>query len=274
MNKRFRPLLLLAGLSLLLLSSCSERLYFPDRANSPGLTEEHQFKGTLSFKPQINEQDNGATRGAAASFAADVAFAPVEHLGLIASYRNINNRFTGNGSSDLDASYYGGRFFGNRVEFGAGYWDKFSRHGRFELYAGYGNGSLQRRSYDPFLAIKNFDTRYHRFFLQPAVGIGNHIISVMGGMRFAFQKYYNFESPYEPTLRYHVLNGSMGELNVEREIVGFIEPYVNMEVGYKFIRFNYQLGFSGQYIGARVAGEFPVYMSLGMTIDLAPSYLR
>ena len=201
MKKLFTFCVASAGL-MLGFSSCQQRLYFPDRANTPGLIEPMEVKATLWFKPQGNASDSLDYIKGPVSIAGDLAFSPVNHLGLIASYRSTINRII-----DEDNDFWtngdqlGGTFNGHRFEVGAGFYDVIGSKGKVEVYAGYGNGLLHREGM--LTPEQDYRTRYHRIFVQPAIGFGNDKISFTGGFRIAFQKFYDFESA-DPTLRYHI----------------------------------------------------------------------
>lgn len=262
MRRLIYPAVLLA----LTLSSCQQKLYFPDRANTPGLTEALEGKITLAAKPQANDGDSSLGRGSSASYGADLAFSPVTHLGIIASYRSVNHRKIDEGSF---YNVYGGNFTGHRWELGAGYYSAFGSRGKFELYGGYGQGTLDRTG---GIYMRNFSTRYHRFFFQPALGVGRQdLFSVTGGIRLAFQKFYDFRSP-NTDLRYTILDDTR-RMDVEREWEGFFEPFINGEIGYRFFKFNLQFGCTAQYFGENVSGALPFYMSLGLVFHFAPEFL-
>ena len=246
------------------LVSCQQRMFFPDRANTPGLREAYEAKLTLSFKPQgTTKNDSGNTMGNASSFAADLAFAPAEHFLVFGSYRGLNGRY-------MDEGKYRGEFDGHRWEGGIGYFTRFDRVGKFELLLGYGGGKVERsRNSDP---IRNFNAKYQRIFLQPALGVGNHMYSVTGGVKFAYQRYSDFQSR-DSSLKYNILNTDNHQ-NIESETMAFVEPFINGEVGWKYIKYNMQIGFSGQVMGGNVNGAIPFYISFGLAFNLAPSYFN
>src|SRR5690606_21440406 len=115
--------------------------------------------------------------GGQASLGVDLAVAPFNHFGLIASYRDVNKRRIDEETGIL-INAYGGVFTGHRWEGGAGYFTPFGRVGRAEVYAGYGNGELTRRGY--YTPELDFTTRYHRWFVQGAVGAGNDVFTAGG----------------------------------------------------------------------------------------------
>lgn len=265
-----KPLLPVLASVLLLSASCQQKMYFPDRANTPGLMEAYEVKLTTAWKPQESSSDSGYRSGHnGSSFGADLAFSPVNHLGLIASYRSIHNKSI---TEDRGTDYtkYGGEFNGHRWEGGIGYFTTFGRLGKFETYAGYGRGEIRRRGITN--PERDYNTDYNRIFIQPALGFSNNVVSITGGIRFAYQKYVNFRSD-NPNLRYTILDKYTRE-DVEGATVGFLEPFINAEVGWKYIKFNAQTGCSGQIFGSSVSGNLPFYFSLGLAFHFAPRYLK
>lgn len=219
---------IIAGASMLFLYSCQQKMYFPDRANTPGLIEAYEGKATFSIKPQTNDIgdiDSGrsSVNGAILSPSFDIAFAPANHFGIIASYRSTLNRYIKEESSTLfTEKNVGGKFNGHRFEIGAGYFNTFGNRGKVEVYAGYANGVLKRRgvrrlNYD-------YDTRYHRYFVQPAIGFGTNRVSFTAGLRFSLHKYYDFKGLNDPTLYTYIA----GDVNVENALFPFVEPFVNL----------------------------------------------
>ncbi len=253
---------------LVLLSSCSERLYYPDRANVPAFREAHELKAVLSVKPQ-DFMDGG---GSPACPAADVAYAPINHLGIIASYRTIVNRdaylYPVSGKPENYSVYNTSvAINGHRFEGGAGYFTGLGRKGIFEIYGGYGNGVVKGQD--------KFTANYNRFFLQPEAGFRSSRISLMGGIRVAMQQYYKLQSP-DSTLRYNIdtyQNGFNAPVDFLSQHFIFVEPFINFEVGYKYVSFNMQFGFTtqtGYY--APITSDLPVYASFGAVFQLSPSF--
>lgn len=261
------PFLLL--LLTLLLTSCQQKLYFPSRASTPMLSQALEGKLVIAAKPQMNYSDSAHGNGGLASMGIDAAFAPINHLGLFGSYRITNNRRIVENISPFIAETYGGVFSGNRWELAAGYFDKFGKKGRLEAYGGYGQGSLSRRGY--ITPERDFDTHYHRYFVQTAVGMGNDIFCFGGGLRFAAQQFYDFQSPNSSALRYEILDGNT---DLQSVTFCFTEPFVNVEVGWKIIRFTGQVGTSLQMNGSRIAGNTPFYLSLGACFYFSPNYFK
>lgn len=264
--KTWLPLLL--GTVLLGMASCQQRMYFPERANSPGLREGGEAKLTLSLKPQSSSDIDSVQRGNPVSFAADLAFAPVNHLLVFGSYRSLNHRVIREDNGDYDV--FGGDFSGHRWEGGLGYFTTFGRLGKFEVLAGYGQGKIRRYSNNS--PQKDYSAAYGRVFIQPAVGAGNQKYSVTGGIRFAYQRFYDFTSR-DPDLRYEIMRNTYSR-DVTQEDISFIEPFINAEVGWKYLKYNMQVGFGGQVMGGNISGGLPFYLSMGLVFNIAPGYIR
>lgn len=265
--KRLLPVILL-----IFSASCQQRMYFPDRAVAPGLREQYEAKLALSLKAQSRGGDEITAKGGKDyAFDGDFCFAPAAHIGLFVSYRGLNHRLISE-DSGLLANVYGGNFNGHRWEGGVGYFSKLEDGiSTYEVYGGYGNGSISRRGY--YTPYKDYDVRYHRFFVQAGMGSSfREIMNFSGGMRLAAQRYYNFSSPTGgDSLRYYVARD--GYTDITKQTMAFFEPYINYEVGYKWVKFNLQWGLSTQITGDNVVGRAPMYLTGGFVFSLAPRYL-
>lgn len=264
--------LIAALCTIILFSSCDERMYFPSRATAPGLREQFDTKLVLSLKAQ-SASTNGDTAThkhatSTVSPAVDFAFSPVNHLGLTFSYNGITNRAI----DELGTSTNAGVFNGHRFDGGAGYYTNFGRLGFFEGYVGAGGGYLQRKSY--YSNYEDFTTHYTRFYLQPAAGIGNDLFMLTGGVRMAMQHFTDFNSA-DSMLRYTITyRDNYPGTNVTAQTFIFFEPFINFEIGYKYIKLNLQTGFSSQITGGTIIGSFPVYFSGGLVFNFAPRFLK
>ncbi len=98
----------------------------------------------------------------------------------------------------------------------------------------------------------------------------------MAGMRLMFQKFYAFSSP-NPRLYYRAATiSSYDSYDVRHPVYTFLEPFANLELGYKFIKVNMQLGLSVPLSGrsADIAGFSPLFGSLGLAFNYAPRYFK
>jgi hypothetical protein len=261
-------LVLLAYL-ILILTSCQRGLYIPDKVNSPGFKEAGEVKLDLSVKPQMR-----STSGSPFSFSSDIAYAPVNHLGVLASYRNVNNKVSE--ESDIFSGITrSSTFNGHRFDMGVGYFSKIAGKGKFELYGGYGNGVVKTDIiYGPGNStIKpddSYSARYNRFFVQSAIGLDNTIFSLMCGSRFTSQKYYDFRSS-NPDLQRSLIPDQ--SLDATKQAFGFIEPYIELQVGFKYVKFNYQCGSAFQVSGPSLKHNAGLpYMSFGILLHYAPRF--
>lgn len=272
--------LLLCMMSLLL-ASCTQSMYFPDRVNSPGFKEKGEAKLVLATKFTSNDADS-LNRGWL-NPAADIAYAVSNHIAVFASYRSLQNRYIREHIPDeygksrwSNDTIMGGRFTGNYFDAGAGYFSGIGGRAKMEVYGGIGMGNLNRNG--TLMPQLNYDARYYRVFIQPAIGAASRqdVFSVMAGMRLTFQKFYAFSSP-NPQLYYRAATiSSYDAYDVRRPLYTFLEPFANLELGYKFIKVNMQLGLSVPLSGRAVdiAGFSPLFGSLGLAFNYAPRYFK
>jgi len=222
-----------------LLASCQQRLYFPDRANTPGLTQAMEGKATITLKPQTKPSDTSTQEDVNFGTGIDLAFAPMNNWGVIASYRQIINKKIvkgGNVFDNLDERF-NGIYNGTYWELGNGLFTTYGSRGKAEIYAGYGNGSMSRKNVDN--ANLDFDTRYHRFFIQPALGMTHEDkFSLTLGFRVAVTDFYNFNAT-DPNLKYNI-DGTNNDFTKSANY--YIEPFLNMDIGYKYAKANIQIG--------------------------------
>jgi len=251
-------------LPVIFLTGCAQKLYFPDRVNTPGLSRPLEGKATLSLKPQWMYQDS-LNNGMNFGWGADAAFSPVNHLGLIVSYRNINNKKVGYEENGILDNNTEGTYNGSRFEAGLGFYEKLRGRGKVEIYGGYGNGSIHRTS--SLHPEREYNTRYHRFFVQPALGFGrNDRFSMTAGMRLAVMKFYNFNAA-DPLLPYDI---SGNDRKVTQRLYPYLEPFFNIEIGYKYVKGNFQIGLSREL----TADDLVIipYISFGLVFHFLPAF--
>lgn len=256
------------ALPALVFAGCNPGIYFPDRANAPMLSKAHEGHFVVSVKPQTNSSDSLHGQGEPVSYALDAAFAPINHLGVIASFRALNNRITYDDPTFYQSDY-GGTFNGHRWELGVGYFDAFGRLGRAEAYAGLGRGFLDRES--SASPERNFTTNYNRYFIQAGAGIANSNFSIGGGARVAFHRFDHFQSPNNPQLRYLILKDGK---DIMAATPTFFEPYIKEEVGWRFIRFNAQQGYSSSIGKDDISGYGLFYLSIGLSFVFDPDFFQ
>jgi hypothetical protein len=194
-----------------------QQLYYPNRANEPTLNHAGEAKVNLSYDNAPGGELNSARN--INSFSAEVAYSPINHLGIIGSYRTMYN---GN------SAYY--RL--HQGELGAGYYLPFGKRkrGLFELYGGADLGNMNAHNY--YDSSNNFraavTARFNDIFLQPAVGYRSKHFSIMYGNKFLGRKFGNInfiDNPYDT-------------LSSSRYL--FLQPFVNITYGFKNFQLNIQ----------------------------------
>jgi hypothetical protein len=165
-------------------------------------------------------------------FDPQVNYAVTDHIGLM-----FNGSFQA-GNSDSTEAYNDHQFY----ELGAGYYTKFSEIGRFEVFGGYGFGNVKAR-YDNGFFVDYSDASVQRFFIQPDVGISSKIIDASFALRFV------------------VVNAQQNNLNLTRS---FMEPAFTLKVGFKYVKFVWQFGFSLPFNATYLIEQQPFIGSIGI----------
>lgn len=260
----------------ILLSSCTQRIYFPDKVVTPGLTAQFETKVNLSFRMHNSySPTNDSTSSLKFSPSIDLAFSPLNHLGVFGSYKTLLNKYFRETDifdpKNLDnTKTFGGTFNDRILEFGIGYFNKLGKKAKFEIYAGYGTGNLKRTG--PLFSQFDFTSKYHRFFIQPAAGIDFKHVSLMGGVKITNQKHDNFNSPIVPDLRLQLgLNGS----DILKENFWLVQPFVTVEVGWEYLKFNAQIGIGTSSNETQIYSNRPIgYFSIGLVGQLNPGFWK
>lgn len=284
MSRILIPLLLFCTLSL---SSCYQNMHFADRANSPGLTKRGELKAVAAFKPTVSEAvpDTTGARSINTSVVSpeiDVAYAITDHIAITAGYTSVLNRYVEENrvrglGRDRTRSYYdttiGGLIVLHGGEVGAGYFGKTNKAFKYGIYGTLGFGGVKRRGI--VLPNYNYTTNFFKYSIQPEVGLGPNggkIFSFTAGGRITGFKYYNFKSN-DPLTKYAVGEYSPKYgLDVTNRMFYYFEPYVNLEVGYQFVKFNFQVGFTaGLSDESTSIGDSP-YLSIGVLFHRDPAY--
>lgn len=257
-----RHAILLSLISLCCLSACSPKIFLPDRTNAPMLREAGEVKLTSSIKVQNNTDAPHTVISPSLDFAAS----PVQGLGIIASYRSTN-RYT-NEEDLYNYNYQDSiRYTGSRFEFGLGYYLPFGSRGLFDLYGGAGFGTINRNNLKAYYG--DYEARYFQAFLQPSIGFyGGDVFDMCGGVKINIHKYSNFKSD-TPSFRYEFTDPYA---DIENPTFLLLGPFMNMNVGYKYAKFNMQFGANFNINRPRLRIESPFYLSLGITLAIAPRY--
>lgn len=123
--------------------------YFAPSQNVPLLTNKNDVSARVKYE--------GGTNHSAISF--QVALMPTKHIGVIASH-----------SSGDDGNY-------RNNEFGAGYVSTLDSSWNFEIYAGFGRGTIENKH-----ATGTSSLRSSYYFLQPTISV----LDVSKTLQFAF----------------------------------------------------------------------------------------
>ena len=259
--KKFLPSLFIVVITVFV-TSCAPRIYLPDRTNAPMLREAGEVKLTSSLKIQNNT--NAPHTVVSPSF--DLAASPVKGLGIIASYRSTNRYADEN--DIYDYSFQDSiRYSGSRAEFGVGYYLPFGSRGLFDIYGGVGFGSVNRDNLQNYYG--NYEAKYFQVFLQPSIGFyANDVFDMCGGIKINFHKYNNFKTD-TISFRYEFTDP---KTDIEDPTFLMLGPFMNLNVGYKYAKFNMQFGanFSASKPYLRI--ETPFYLSMGVTLAIAPRF--
>lgn len=243
-------------------TSCQPRIYLPDRTNAPMLREAGEVKVTSSLKLQSNV---GAPR-TVLSPSFDFAASPIKGLGIIASYRGSNRYaeetdFFGYSSQDTI------RYSGSRAEFGIGYYLPFGARGLFDIYGGVGFGNMKRNNLMGYYG--SYDARYYHVFLQPSIGFfAGEVFDMCGGVKINLHRYNSFQADTS-TYRFEFTDP---KVDITQPTFLMLGPFMNFNVGYKYAKFNMQIGANFGLGRPRLRVETPMYVSLGLTLAIAPSF--
>lgn len=215
-----------------LFASCSPE-YIPNMVNSPMFTNQGEFQASVAT--------------GTSNLDAQTAVAITDHIGIM-----VNGSY-GNETSDSTDDYHKHAF----IEGGVGYYDKFGKIGRYEIYGGYGFGRVEGYFENNIFDENMTDAYYNRFFIQPGVGISTGIYDGSFSPRFAMvqmnPKGIDFEND-----NYKV----------------FFEPVITSKVGFKYIKFVFQVGASLPISGDDDLGfdNQPFIFNLGLNLNLGRLY--
>lgn len=151
------------------------------------------------------------------NFDAQTALAITDNIGIM-----VNGSY-GNETNDTTEDFHKHAF----IEGGIGYYDKIGENGRYEIYGGYGIGKVEGYFENAIFDSKRTNANYNRFLIQPGIGISTGIFDGSFSPRFAIVKM----DPDGP-------NFQTGDYNV------FFEPVITSKIGYKYVKFIAQFGFS------------------------------
>lgn len=250
----------------LLLSSCGipRALYIhtPDKSNVPCLTK----RGDVRLDASAKLQGMDSSAGAAASFSADAAYALTDHIGVIASYRGINNR--GVKHTAVTSMLFGGSeeqhflLNGYRFDAGAGVYHGLSKHWLIEAFGCLGAGMIQNSS--PYIDPGYYKAKFVNGSAQFDFSLVFDVASFSIGNKFAVFNYYDFNHIGNPSLNDQVYP-------IKGKTSLYTTAFIQLAAGYKYVKVSMQ---AGAEIGITERSEpvffrpSPVYMTLGLSFQL------
>lgn len=180
------------------------------------------------------------------NFDVQTAFAITDNIGIMA------NGSYGNETSDSTDDYHKHLFF----EGGIGYYDKIGDKGRYEIYGGFGTGSAEGYYQNAIFDSQITDARFNRFFVQPGIGISTGIFDGSFSPRFVMVQ-------MDP----EGANFKEGRYNV------FLEPVITSKVGFKYVKFVFQVGVSVPFGEENLNFDYqPFIMNVGLHLNLGRKY--
>lgn len=241
------------------LTSCQQRLYFPERANAPGLTDGGQLQAIVSVKAQTRDQSDSTQKGGNLfSPGFDIALSPFRHFGLIGSYRVLNNKQIDEKNLAFD-DRYGGIFNGSRWEVGAGYYNLNMGDNLFEIYAGMGQGSTNREG--KRYPTRDYEAQYTRYFVQPSMGRKSRRGWICQGGFTMFAQTVTSINGRSPDIRYQVPGG-------KTPYSWYWVPYLNLNIPASIFLLNAQAGYSVCFWGPDKGVSVPFYGTVGVGVQL------
>ena len=209
------------------LSSCAP-VYTPNLVNSPLFTQHNdvQLQGSVGLS----------------GYDVQAAYSPINKLGIMA-----NTTFF-----DSDNGNYTSRFY----EGGVGYYQSFEETGRFECYAGFGNGQTELNK---TIIADKINANYNRFFIQPGIGVKQDIFEASFCTRIAYVDIYDVRS---------------NDPNLRPASSIFVEPVLTGRFGYKYVKFFTQFGLSMHTIDVLSLYSLPVILNFGMNLSFSELYKK
>ena len=223
--------------AVLLISSCAPA-YIPNVINAPLLSNKNEFQGKLT----------GGTSG----FDNQLSYAITDHIGVM-----VNGSYNYRNDSDTYHKHY-------YVETGLGYYRKLQEAGRLEVFGGYGYGDVKTNEDDWFYQNNHLTTNayYQRFFIQPSLGAVTNV----------------FEGSFSTRLvvvNMHFREGNYDDLLMNNSFITFLEPAITAKVGYKYVKYVAQIGFSVPIYGSgnNLYSYQPFIFSMGINVKIGQKYL-
>ena len=180
-------------------------------------------------------------------FDAQVAYAVTDNIGIM-----VNGTY-GDETSDSTDDFHKHAF----IEGGLGYYNKIGAKGRYEIYGGCGIGTVEGLFENNLFDNDLTDARYNRFFIQPGIGISTGIFDGGFSPRFVMVQ-----------MNPHGMNFENGSYKM------FFEPVITSKIGFKYVKFVFQVGASLPISGNDDLGfdNQPFIVNLGINLNLGRIY--
>lgn len=200
----------------LTLTSCSP-VYYPPQANVPLLTEKGEGKVNVGFDTRsLNVQG---------SYAVTDNFA----LAVSGNGFRVKSTTVDNLSTDSIETYGGSR--GYQLDIMPGYYQRFADIGIFEIYGGYGLGSINSDQVDGLV---------HKLIIQPSIGYASGITEGAFTIRMV----------QVSADKAAIVNSSITSLSTL-----FFEPTITFKIGSENLKFTTNLGLSIPSYGSALSTE-------------------
>ena len=185
-----------------------------------------------------------------------VAYAPVNHLGIMCNYHYWGAKWSGS-----SPWYDEGSHKGSLIELGAGYFTKLDERMVVETYAGFGWFATQ----NTYPYNKSSEMRGYRYFIQAATGWHFKAITIGPSLRVVGMYYRELEYIYihnnDPDSRFQAL--------IDNPFLVYLEPGFVLRTGGEKIKFQAQINISFPTQNSDVLWD-PVSISVGMFIPIRP----
>jgi hypothetical protein len=239
---------------MLFLSSCFHYYYIPNSHNVPLFQEKGEVRAAASITNEIQ-----------------TAYAITDHFGVMA-----NAFFVPLSYQDKEKKGNGGGGF--LIEGGAGYFTKLNENWVFETYGGYGAGNVLNiyTNNNPYWhdgdlpLYKGYTMmNVNRAFLQPSIGYTNMNFDFAVSARLAGLWYTHLKTHGLPADFFYAKDIAMMRKNVFMQI----EPAVTLRGGWKYVKLQGQLGYSGN-INNKPLLQIPFNLNLGIYLSFAQKYRK
>jgi hypothetical protein len=226
-----RNLKIVILISAILFCSCTHYYYVPNLQNVPLFKEKNEIHLSGSYGGGMHSN----------SIEVQGSYSLPYNIGLMANY--LHGR-----GGDFSNNDYGK---GNYFEGALGYYKPFKEfEGVFEIYGGIGSGNQHHeyssRHFDQWEYYRKYDgssdLSFSKLFLQPSFGLTFDMFDVALSTRICRLSFTDIKNSITDSVEVDKVNYLSDKSHY------FIEPAVTLRGGWKYIKFQFQLAYSG-YLG-------------------------